>query len=320
MDTGFQTDMFYGCLIRGSLYDAMDYLRRFPEQTQRLSRYQTVFEQDLRPVLHPNPALAALLDVYQQYYRDVFYRNVPAEEAEAAMCARFAALLPVEDGNQPLDMLEDTYVAAAFTARGLHFLGGRTSGYYGPYIWRTSEDRIYDVEQPNGVQPYAVRLLDGFICRSWLDYLSFGEIGTGGWIGDDGAIHCVKSSYDLQSEAFTVSLLKHEAQHAMDLASYKGISSAELEYRAKLVELIYSQKRRLLPQLILAADCAQPGNGHALAAERIAADFAAARGCARGALSTLGVGDVQETARALFQKSSRTLRETYGQACQPAAL
>ena len=125
------------------------------------------------------------------------------------------------------------------------------------------------MELPDGVQDYAVKLLDGFVMLSWLDYLSFGEVGTGGWSNGDGLIHCVKSGYDLDSEAFQVSLLKHEAQHAADHARFRGMSSEELEYRAKLVELICSSQRNLLDRFLLEADGARTGNGHGLAAERI---------------------------------------------------
>ncbi len=94
------------------------------------------------------------------------------------------------------------------------------------------------MELPEGTQDYAVKFLDGFIMKSWLDYISFGETGTGGWSNGDGLIHCVRAAWDLESEDFQVSLLKHEAQHAMDQVRYKDITNKELEYRAKLVELI----------------------------------------------------------------------------------
>ncbi len=56
--------------------------------------------------------------------------------------------------------------------------------------------------------------------ESWLSYLTFGLSGTGGWSNGDGLIHCVKRHYDLKSESFRVSLLKHEAQHASDQSRY----------------------------------------------------------------------------------------------------
>ena len=79
-----------------------------------------------------------------------------------------------------------------------------------------------------------------------MDYLTFGKYGTGGWASEDGTIQCIESAYDFESEKFTVSLLKHEAQHAKDLKEYPDITPAELEYRAKLVELYYSRDWELL--------------------------------------------------------------------------
>ena len=159
--------------------------------------------------------------------------------AEKLLCNKLAAHFGTAD-TKKLSDIEERYVKKAFQKEGFFFLGGRTGGYYGPYIWRNTETKTYKVELPEGIQEYSVNLLDGFIMKSWLDYLSLSEIGTGGWTDGDGIINCVKSAYDLESESFQVSLLKHEAQHARDLYAVPNLPSADLEYRAKLVELIHN--------------------------------------------------------------------------------
>ena len=80
--------------------------------------------------------------------------------------------------------------------------------------------------------------MDGFITGGWLDYFSLGKVGAGGWVTDKGATY-FKHKYDTTSEEFQVSLLKHEGQHFFDLKRHPKMQSADLEYRAKLVELIY---------------------------------------------------------------------------------
>ena len=205
--------------------------------------------------------------------------------------------------------MREELAAEAFRAGGFHFLGGRTGGCYGPYIWRTEELRRYEVELPEGVQEYAVKLLGGFVMESWLSYLTFGLSGTGGWSNGDGLIHCVKRHYDLESESFRVSLLKHEAQHASDQSRYPGMSSADLEYRAKLVELIYSEERQLLGRFLQEADAANPGNAHGLAAERIVRGFA--RRQDGDGLAALPIETVRAAALELFRESSREMAEKY---------
>ena len=107
-----------------------------------------------------------------------------------------------------------------------------------------------------------------------MDYLTFGRFGTGGWASPDGTINCVEQAYDFESERFLVSLLKHEAQHTVDMKQFPGITPAELEYRAKLVELHYSGDLGLLQKFLSEADENRTWDSHAAASVRIKREFA----------------------------------------------
>lgn len=306
----FHSDTFYGYLISGNLNRAIAYVKQFPEQDSRYQKYRSVFEGACYFTYPSDAYLNQILTIYQQYYREAFYLDISPAIAAQNMLDRFLALLNLPSGAMELDCLEAQKISDVFTQRGFQFQGGRTCGYYGPYIWKTTETKTYDVVLPDGTLQYMVRFLDGFLSKSWLDYISFGEVSTGGWAGEDGIIHCIKASYDVQSEAFTVSLLKHEAQHAMDLQKYKHMSPEELEYRAKLVELIYSSKRNLLPQFLKEADRSQTHNGHSLASARIAAEFERKRNC-QGP-GTLSIAEIQSIAMDLFSESGEEMVAKYG--------
>ena len=260
-------------------------------------------------VLDLLPRFLTILLAYQKYYRDAFYLELPAEEAAQRLRERLAELFRAAS-DVSLDELEEM-AGTAFRQKSFHALMGRTSGYYGPYIWKVEELKYYKVELPEGEQDYAVKFLDGFIMKSWLDYISVGETGTGGWSNGDGLIHCVRAVYDLESEDFQVSLLKHEAQHAMDQARYKDITNEELEYRAKLVELIYSRERRMLERFVSQADVTKTDNGHGLAAERIVRGFEICLKKDRGSLTELPIESVQTIAQSLFSESSEEIAAKY---------
>lgn len=305
MHQEFDRMVYCGLLVRGNLKGAMAYIKQFPEQALLSQKYEAVFERE-EYLRYPEDAeIDALLLIYQKYYREVFFLEIDAKKAEENMKNRFAAFFGIDAGNMTFEELEKTQIAESFRKKRFQFLGGKTSGYYGPYIWKTTELKTYDVELPEGNQSYPVQFLDGFIAKSWLDYLSFGKTGTGGWSNSDGLLNCVRAVYDLESESFQVSFLKHEAQHAMDLARYPKMQSADLEYRAKLVELIYSQERNLLAAFMQEADASDVGNGHALAAYRIAEEFAKAGG---DALSTQ---EIQAIAMRLLQKSNEEIKRKY---------
>ncbi len=305
----FEKAVLRGMIVKGNLRAAMAYMEQFPEAAALYQKGKALYQEERYLTYDVDAELNEILLVYQKYYRDVFYLQLPAEEAAQRLRERLAELFGAAPDSS-LDELEEM-AGAAFRQKSLHALMGRTSGYYGPYIWKTEELRHYAVELSEGTQDYAVKLLDGFIMKSWLDYISFGETGTGGWSNGDGLIHCVKSAYDLESEDFQVSLLKHEAQHAMDQARYKGITNEELEYRAKLVELIYSKERRLLERFASQADATRPDNGHGLAAARIVEKFEIRLKIGRGELAEVPIATVQAVSRSLFVESNEEMAAKY---------
>ena len=160
------------------------------------------------------------------------------------------------------------------------------------------------MELPDKTADYTVNILKGFVFRSWMDYLTFGRYGTGGWASPDGTINCIEQAYDFESERFLVSLLKHEAQHTIDMKQFPGITPAELEYRAKLVELHYSNDLGLLQKFLSEADESKTDDSHAVASARIQREFADTD---QGELS-----GIQARALELFHAHTKELSEKYG--------
>ena len=257
--------------LNGDIKGAIAYMREHEEYKDILPAYTAIFEDREYRTFEVPDALNDILRQYQIYYRDVFYCGLPETEAADKLRTRLKALLHLPDAGE--ELLTER-LRSAFEAEGYHALFGKTQGYYGPYIWRDTVPTVYRVELPGGTAEYTVNILKGFVFRSWMDYLTFGRFGTGGWASPDGTINCIAQAYDFESERFLVSLLKHEAQHAVDMKRFPAITPAELEYRAKLVELHYSGDLGLLQKFVSEADESRADDSHAAASARIRHEFA----------------------------------------------
>lgn len=257
--------------LNGDIKGAIAYMREHEEYKDILPAYTAIFEDGEYRTFEVPDALNDILRQYQIYYRDVFYCGLPEAEAADKLRTRLKALLHLPDAGE--ELLTER-LRSAFEAEGYHALFGKTQGYYGPYIWRDTVPTVYRVELPGGTAEYTVNILKGFVFRSWMDYLTFGRFGTGGWASPDGTINCIAQAYDFESERFLVSLLKHEAQHAVDMKQFPAITPAELEYRAKLVELHYSGDLGLLQKFVSEADESRADDSHAAAAAWIRHEFA----------------------------------------------
>ena len=104
---------------------------------------------------------------------------------------------------------------------------------------------------------------------------------------------------------FRVSLLKHEAQHTVDRKRFPQITPAELEYRAKLVELHFSGDPGLLQKFLSEADESKPDDSHAVASARIGREFADT--------DQTVLSCIQTRALELLRAHTRELEEKYGE-------
>lgn len=287
--------------VNGDIKGAISYMRSHEEFKDILPAYVAIFEDQKYRTYEIPDNLNNILRLYQIYFRDTFYCGIPEAEAADKLLTGLRELLNLPDAEEELLTKR---LESKFTAAGYHSLFGKTQGYYGPYIWRDTVPTVYRVELPGGTAEYTVNILKGFVFRSWMDYLTFGRYGTGGWASPDGMIHCVEQAYDFESEKFLVSLLKHEAQHTVDLQQFSEITPAELEYRAKLVELHYASDLGLLQKFLSEADESKASDSHAIAAARIQREFSDT--------NQRSLPCVQARALELFHADTKEMEEKYG--------
>lgn len=286
--------------LNGDVKGAIKYMSEHDGFESVLPSYRAIFE-DCEYITYEIPdELNNILRLYQIYYRDIFYCGMKEEEAADKLLQELRILLNMQNADE--ESLADE-LQALFEENGYHALFGKTQGYYGPYIWRDTVPTLYHVELPEGNADYKVNILSGFVFRSWMDYLTFGKYGTGGWASPDGTINCIQQAYDFESEQFLISLLKHEAQHVVDMKQFAGITPSELEYRAKLVELYYSRNLKLLQKFLSRADESKISDSHAVASLRIKSEF---RSTDQTKLSC-----IQARALELLNENTKEMKEKY---------
>ena len=203
--------------INGDMKGAIAYMREHEEFKDVLPAYVAIFENGEYRTYEVPDNLNDILRLYQIYFQDIFYCGVPEEKAADKLLTALRTLLRMPGAEEHL--LAER-LQAVFEQCGYHALFGKTQGYYGPYIWRDTVPTAYRVELPDKTAEYTVNILKGFVFRGWMDYLTFGRYGTGGWASPDGTINCIEQAYDFESERFLVSLLKHEAQHVEDMKQF----------------------------------------------------------------------------------------------------
>ena len=108
---------------------------------------------------------------------------------------------------------------------------------------------------------------------SWLHFATFGNVYAGGWAKKD-ALYCIVPRFrdELHTDAFYVSFLKHETQHLRDYQEFPQLKAPDLEYRAKLVEIMYYSDHEFFNTLLIQA-VKNKNSPHNYAAYKITEQF-----------------------------------------------
>lgn len=309
MSVFFEKDKFCGLILSEDLLGAIAYLDSLEDKSMYTDQINLFKYKKFRRIFDDS-YLDELYQIYQLYFIELLYDKLSPNVAENNMKNRFVQFFNIQRPIEKFYKIEENNISDAFTNKGYYFLRVYTGGYFGPYIWKSSQLKEYSIELPQGSTKYKVRLNSGFKSNSWLHFLSSGLIGTAGWADKDGVIACVEDKQDLNIEKFKVSLLKHEAQHQADYLRYgqDKVTSFELEYRAKLIELIYSYNNEKLISIINERDNSREDNFHSLAAYKILENMKKITG---ENLSLINRKEINKLALKLFNQNTLELDEKY---------
>ncbi len=227
--------------------------------------------------VHPPPPAtgglaAGIVSAYQGYWRKSLLDTSGREAYERELDRELVELLPAGKSGVP-GAPSAASVARALEAQGLFHFQSDDPPLRDLLIWGSQQNRNYSVQLTDQKLGLTVHFLDDFLLQGWKDFASLGLTSTTGWV-EDGELYCIAWAYDLASENFEVSYLKHEARHLVDLERYPQMQSTELEYRAKLTELAFAH-RTLTRVLENFADTAaqNPASPHAMANWRVVRDI-----------------------------------------------
>jgi len=239
-------DKYISLCLLGDYNKIASYLAEFDDSHKLLEKYKSVFEGDTYLLEADDKRIASFLRIYEDFLKWMLKTNPTTVEAENAIVQKLKPFFPragfIAKFSKRLAYLSlHVHVPRFFKQYGYHAIFGTVDIYPNLVLWRKQTARKETVDLPDGQVEIEVVEMDGLITRGWVDYLSMGEIGTGGWVTKKGCTY-FKEKYDIERDEFKVSLLKHEGQHFFDKKSHRKMNSVDLEYRAKLVELIYHKE------------------------------------------------------------------------------
>lgn len=222
-----------------------------------------------------DPFVREVLYHYQRYWWHALAVPAQREPQAQQLLRKLRQLLgTVADSAHDFDSVEPL-LKDRLEQRGYHAILGRTPPLRELMLWRRQESRQYQVELPEGSHRVRVELLDDFVSRGWSSYARCQRGSAGGWATNE-ALYAVVPSYreGLDSEAFRVVFLGHEAQHFADQNRFPDLLPWELEYRAKLTELAQAvevSRKRLLGFMEAQSD--DMDSPHTYANKRVVADL-----------------------------------------------
>jgi hypothetical protein len=164
---------------------------------------------------------------------------------------------------------DDSELTKVIENEGLYCKFMLINGIQDLLIWDKQSQAEYAVDLPETNINVHVFFIENYVLRGASDYATFGHSQIGGWASKmNSSLFCNKGTYQLKSEKFQYSYLKHESIHFVDLKNYPNLQPADLEYRAKLVELIYCTKKTIykrIDEFIMHASSENRENAHPFA-------------------------------------------------------
>ena len=205
-------------------------------------------QEETFPNISSNKIIHDISIFYQNYWRSELLKTNLEERNDSILYQKLSTyildnnLTELSKDSLIKNIADDSELERIIQEEGFQCKTFYLNGLQDIMIWKDERTKKVQVELPNQNIEANVIFLDEFILTGYANFASFGHSQTGGWAEkEDATLYCNSSgsTFNENSEEHQVSLLKHESIHFLDLNKYPNLSSTDLEYRAKLVELIY---------------------------------------------------------------------------------
>lgn len=245
----YERQKFKDVCSKGDYNQVVAYLASLDDGRDMLEKYKDIYENGAYFSEPEDERISDFLRRYEDYLKWALSNETATRECKERIVSKLKPLFPwvkfISRFSKNISWLSlQSAVNAYFKKKGYHVLFGVTPPYPDLYLWSKETTRRESVELPEGSVKIDVCEMDGIVLGGWLDYLSMSKTGTGGWVTKKGCAY-FKRKYDTASDEFQISLLKHEGQHFFDMKKHPKMRSVDLEYRAKLVELIYCKDMKI---------------------------------------------------------------------------
>jgi hypothetical protein len=247
---GDRVSDYVSLALQGDLQSAHELFEVEPaeltrEEAELAGRFRTRFVLRNEPFPDPEvpttPFVRGVIAAYRTYWTKALMGEVSGEDAEGFLAGSLRPLLADRGVTEKIpdgEVLDR--VRTEIERDGLHALGGMTRPHFELMLWAYQDSTHYEVELTDTVQPSTVVFIGDFLVRGWSHFATFGRASTGGWATKE-VLYCLRDDYDLESEKFQISYLKHESRHFADYLRFPALEQIDLEYRGKLTELAYAR-------------------------------------------------------------------------------
>lgn len=185
-----------------------------------------------------------VLEIYRDYWTRVLMGDLTDQQGKDFLESALRTTLEAEVddvGNPGKPVAIYDRLVKALRARGFHVLEADAPPLRDLFLWKNEQSRKFSVRLTDSTEQVNVIFMTDISSLGWKEFATLGLVSTTGWVEEE-RLYCVDWAYDRQSENFDVSYLKHETRHLADFQSFPGLTSTQLEYRAKLTELAFASK------------------------------------------------------------------------------
>ena len=219
-----------------------------------------------------NKIINDISNIYREYWRVELLKPKPESRTDSTLYNNITEyIISNKLTNLSKDSLlknikDDSVLKEIIEKEGFKVDFKFRNGFQEIFIWNKESTKKHEVILPKDTVKTTVVFIERYYINGYDEFATFGDSQVGGWaIKESATLYCNKGTYDINSEEFEVSYLKHESLHFTDLNNYPTLSSTDLEYRSKVIELIYCTKGTIydrISEFVSGANKADRENSH----------------------------------------------------------